>query len=143
MTMSSTAGLPEATARSTAGAISFGSTILSPWTPMLLAIAAIRYLPIPEHSLLLVLLMDLVWISIVWSIFNCLPIYPLDGGQMLSAVVGKNRSNLIHITGMVCAGALGLLLFWKIGTWIMPAFMAYFVWINYQGLQQSSIRPSN
>lgn len=109
----------------------------------ILVIAVIRYLPIPENSLLLVLLYDLVWISIVWAVFNCLPIYPLDGGQMLAVVVGSKRSNLVHITGMVCAGVVGLLLFWQLGTWIMAAFMAYFVWINYQALQQSSIRPSN
>lgn len=109
----------------------------------LLVIAVIRYLPIPETSLLLVLLFDLVWISIIWSVFNCLPIYPLDGGQMLAAIVGSKRSNLIHITGMICAGAVGLLLFWKLQSWIMPVFMAYFVWLNYQALQQSSIRPSD
>lgn len=107
----------------------------------LIAIAVIRYLPIPESSLLLILLFDLVWISIVWSVFNCLPIYPLDGGQMLAAVAGKKRSSLIHITGIVCASVVGILLFWKLGTWVMPAFMAYFAWINYQGLQQASVRP--
>ncbi|NDV61603.1 hypothetical protein G0Q06_03990 [Puniceicoccales bacterium CK1056] len=103
----------------------------------LLAIAVIRNFPIPENSLLLIMLFDLVWISIVWSIFNCLPIYPLDGGQMLAAVVGHKRSRLIHITGMVCASAIGILLFWKLGTWVMPAFMAYFVYINYKALQQT------
>lgn len=102
----------------------------------LLALVVMRYLPIPEYSLLRVLLLDLVWISFVWSVFNCLPIYPLDGGQMLAAVAGGKRTRLIHITGMVCATAVGLLLFWQIRSWIMPAFMAYFVWMNYQALQR-------
>jgi Zn-dependent protease len=105
----------------------------------LLAIVVIRTLPIPETSLLLVLLMDLIWISLVWSIFNCLPIYPLDGGQMLGAVVGDKRTSWVHITSIACATIIGILLFWQLGTWIMPAFMAYFVWINYQGLKPDKI----
>ena len=101
----------------------------------ILVIAIIRNFPIPESSLLLVLLHNLVWISVVWSVFNCLPIYPLDGGQMLSAVVGNQRSKLVHITSMCCATVVGILLFWQFGTFIIAAFMAYFVLINYQAIK--------
>ena len=100
-----------------------------------LAIAVIRYLPMPEGSLLLVLLFDLVWISIVWAIFNCLPIFPLDGGQMLALVAGEKRKRLIHMIGIICATGVGLFLFLQLGSWIFPAFMAYFAWINWQGFQ--------
>ena len=100
-----------------------------------LVIAVIRYLPIPEQSLLLILLYDLLWISIVWAVFNCLPIFPMDGGQMLAAILGGKRKRLVHMTGIVCAIALGLFLFWALRTWILPAFMGYFAWINWQAMQ--------
>jgi Zn-dependent protease len=102
-----------------------------------LVLAVIRFIPIPETSLLLILLYYLVWISIVWAVFNCLPIYPLDGGQMLSAVVGDKRRRLVHIAGIVTAVAVGISVYLLIGSWILPLYMAYFAWINWQALRLS------
>ncbi|RCL36521.1 MAG: hypothetical protein DBX01_00840, partial [Puniceicoccaceae bacterium] len=44
-------------------------------------------LSIPEGSLFLPFLRDLIWVSIAWSILNCLPVYPMDGGQMMAAIL--------------------------------------------------------
>ena len=101
----------------------------------MLAFVLIRYAPIPETSLLLVYLHYLAWISIVWAVFNCFPIFPLDGGRMLSAVVGDKRSKVVHSTGIFFAAAIGVLAFHYIGSWIIPLFMIYFIWINWQAMQ--------
>ena len=109
----------------------------------LISLAVIRYLPIPEQSLLLILLFDLVWISIVWALFNCLPIFPMDGGKMLAAIAGERRQRLVHIVGIVCAVGVGFFLFTLLRSWIFPAYMAYFAWINWQGLQEHTAPQSD
>lgn len=70
-------------------------------------------------------------ISIFWAVFNCIPIFPLDGGQMLAAVLGPRRAKGLHITSMVTAVILGL---WALtaGSIFMAAFMGFFVYQNYQ-----------
>ena len=49
------------------------------------------------------------WISIRWGLLNLLPIYPLDGGQVLKGVLGWNREKLAYLVGMVCA--IGLIIY--------------------------------
>ena len=103
----------------------------------LLALLVSRYLPMPEQSLLRVLLFYLIWISFIWAGFNCLPIYPLDGGQMLATVLGERRQRAISLTGMAFAAGMGVLAFVYLGSWVLPLFMAYFVWLNWQGFQRA------
>ncbi len=78
---------------------------------------------------------DLIWVSIVWALFNCLPIFPLDGGQMLSAVLGPRRRKGLHLTGIITAALIG---FWGIssGQLFIAIFMAFFAYQNWQYLQQ-------
>ena len=35
-------------------------------------------------------------ISFIWAIFNLVPVYPLDGGQLLNAVLGPKLKKLTH-----------------------------------------------
>ena len=58
-----------------------------------LLIIAARSIAMPEGSLFRPFLQDLIWVSIVWSILNCLPVYPMDGGQMLAAVIGPKKQH--------------------------------------------------
>ncbi|HEX8698557.1 MAG TPA: M50 family metallopeptidase [Myxococcaceae bacterium] len=52
----------------------------------------------------------LLWANLVLSIFNLLPIYPLDGGHALGAVIrrrgGARAEWLVHLISLVTAGAL-------------------------------------
>lgn len=75
-------------------------------------------------------------VSLIWAIFNCLPIFPLDGGQMLASILGPRRAKALHITGIVCAVVVGILGF-SAGYMIAAIFMALFAWQNYQMLQQT------
>ena len=80
---------------------------------------------------------NILWIiSLIWAIFNCLPIFPLDGGQMLASILGPRRAKVLHITGIVCAVIVGLLGF-AAGYMLAAIFMGLFAWQNYQMLQQT------
>jgi stage IV sporulation protein FB len=75
-------------------------------------------------------------ISIIWAIFNCLPIFPLDGGQMLASILGPRRAKILHMTGIICALIIGLIGL-KFGYMLVLVFMGLFAWQNYQMLQQN------
>lgn len=78
---------------------------------------------------------NLIWISIIWAVFNCLPIYPMDGGQMLSAVLGPRRAKVVHMTGIVTAAIIGMLALLTGGLFI-TIFMGMFAYQNFQYYQQ-------
>lgn len=102
-----------------------------------LAWALLSVLPIPEGSLMRDLLIFLVWVSFVWSILNCVPVFPLDGGQMLAAILGPERQKTTYLVGMLAAVALGLIGFLLLRSILLPIFMAYFAYQNWQQYQNA------
>lgn len=74
-------------------------------------------------------------ISLFWAVLNCLPIFPLDGGQMLAAILGPHRAKATHTTGVVCSGILGILAF-SSRQYFIAIFMGFFAYQNYQMLKQ-------
>jgi len=46
---------------------------------------------------------SLMLVSFVWSIFNMIPIFPMDGGQILGALLGNHRRRILHITSITIA----------------------------------------
>lgn len=82
-------------------------------------------------------LTDLWMVSIFWALLNLIPVFPLDGGQMLAAAMGPQRRNLmLQISiGVAVIGAVAL---WSTGIGVMmPIFLLFFAWQNYQELRQS------
>lgn len=53
-------------------------------------------------------LRDLIWINVVWGVFNLLPILPLDGGHVASDLFGARPAQVLSVAGAVGLGALGL-----------------------------------
>lgn len=53
-------------------------------------------------------LQDVIWINIVWGIFNLLPIVPLDGGQLASDLFGARPAKVLSVAGAVGLAGLGL-----------------------------------
>lgn len=93
---------------------------------------------IPEGSLFLPFLRDLIWVSIAWSILNCLPVYPMDGGQMMAAILGPKKQHYVHLISSIAAVAVGIAGYLYLGTILLPIFMALFAWQNWQSYQASS-----
>ena len=92
---------------------------------------------IPEGSLFLPFLRDLIWVSIAWSILNCLPVYPMDGGQMMAAILGPKKQHNVHLISSIAAVIIGIAGYLYLGTILLPIFMALFAWQNWQSYQAS------
>lgn len=95
-------------------------------------------LPIPPESLVFVFFRYLILVSIIWAVLNCLPIYPMDGGQMLASILGPQRERYVYLTGMLCAVLIGLAGLFLLNAWILFLFMAYFAWKNWGDFQRHS-----
>ena len=93
---------------------------------------------IPEGSLFLPFLRDLIWVSIAWSILNCLPVYPMDGGQMMAAILGHKKQHYVHLISSIVAIIIGIAGYLYLGSILLPIFMALFAWQNWQSYQDLS-----
>lgn len=93
---------------------------------------------IPEGSLFLPFIEYLIWVSIAWSILNCLPVHPMDGGQMMAAILGPNKRHYVHLISSIAAVAVGIAGYLFLGAILLPIFMALFAWQNWQSYQASS-----
>jgi Zn-dependent protease len=94
--------------------------------------------PVPEGSLLNVLMFYLIAISIIWAVLNCLPVYPMDGGQMMAAVLGPKRAHFVHLISAIVAVTIGILAYLYTTSFLLPIFMAFFAWQNWQAFQAST-----
>ena len=102
-----------------------------------LLIVLVPSISIPEGSLFLPFLRDLIWVSIAWSILNCLPVYPMDGGQMMAAILGPKKQHNVHLISSIVAVIIGVAGYLYLGTILLPIFMALFAWQNWQSYQAS------
>jgi Zn-dependent protease len=81
-------------------------------------------------------LLVLCGISFFWALFNLLPIVPMDGGQLLNAVLGPKRQNITYIVGIITAIGIGILAL-NFKLLIATLFMGYFAYQNFQLLRTS------
>lgn len=98
---------------------------------LVLALMSVSKMPSPHFEYFA---WTLCGISLFWAILNCLPIYPLDGGQMLAAVMGPSRQRGVYMTGVVCSGILGVLAISN-GEPFIALFMGFFAYQNYKSMQ--------
>ena len=101
----------------------------------LAALALLQIIPVPGESLFLYLVVFFVWVSLFWAVFNCLPIHPMDGGQMLAAILGPRRQRTVFAISAVCAILIGLLGYALLRSWLIPIFMALLAYKNIQDFQ--------
>jgi Zn-dependent protease len=79
------------------------------------------------------------WINAALLVFNLLPVYPLDGGQILRALLwfplGQTQSlRIATFIGLLGGAALGLYAFWSGSIWIgiMAFFLLSQAWAGWQ-----------
>jgi len=81
----------------------------------------------------------LVQINLLWTIFNLLPIWPLDGGQAAQTVLDmadpRNGARRAHILSLVTAGVLAVMVASWSRNFFLVLFLGYFAFINFQILQ--------
>jgi stage IV sporulation protein FB len=82
----------------------------------------------------------LIQINLLWSLFNLLPIWPLDGGQATQIVLSlydrARGPRWGHIVSLLCAGGLAIMAVSRGSNNLFNAlFLAYFAMMNYQMLQ--------
>lgn len=88
------------------------------------------------------------WINLVWNMVNLLPIWPLDGGQMTSAILmafnRRDGARRAHIVGLLTAGVLGVLSAtllqplverYQLDRLFLLIFFGFLAFANYQALQ--------
>ncbi|MBN1944912.1 MAG: site-2 protease family protein [Bradymonadales bacterium] len=51
---------------------------------------------LPDEFLLRVLVVGLLWINLGWSLVNLLPVWPLDGGQVLRTALDNRRRSQVE-----------------------------------------------
>jgi stage IV sporulation protein FB len=78
-------------------------------------------------------LASLTFVSIVWGVMNLIPIYPLDGGQVLLAWLGPSRSRLAFTVGMYCAIASAVL----VAAYNLLFSAIFFGMLAYENFQRS------
>jgi Zn-dependent protease len=121
---------------------SFAVTAAGPAVQILLGLGvfiALRYLP-PLNDNADYFLGTLVWISIAWAVLNLLPVLPLDGGQMLNAMLGPQRIRITLWITIIVSALVGLILFVRTHSVLFPIFLGMFAWQAYQALRENRWR---
>lgn len=89
---------------------------------------------VPNNKMLL-LVFYFVNVSIIWAVFNCVPVLPLDGGRMVEAALGPRRIKTTLLISVISASLLAVLGF-VFKQPFVAIFMIMFAWQNYQAYEQ-------
>lgn len=140
ITLQAFGGYASFPARSFTRVQSFLVTAAGPVIQIVLGIGALmilRYveLPTPAAEDFVESLME---VSFFWAILNLLPVIPLDGGQLVVALLGPKRFTISLWISLVVAvlAALGLLVLSGGRSFLFPIFMASFAFENWKLLQE-------
>lgn len=81
----------------------------------------------------------LIGISLIWAIFNLMPVLPLDGGRMVESLLGPRR---IKLTLWISTGVAAALAVFGLmsGAIFMTVIMGMFSYQSYKALKQISWR---
>ncbi len=85
---------------------------------------------VPEPSSmsgLAYLLRHLIVVSFWWALFNLLPVFPLDGGQILCGLMSKPRKAYFVSAH---AAAVFALTFFVLGWWLLALLMGFLLYFN-------------
>lgn len=124
---------------------SFLVTAAGPAAQLLLALLvylALSYIPFLSKNINgTYFLSRLFLISVFWAVINLLPVLPLDGGQLVNALLGPARIKItLWITIVTAvAAAIGMLV-WSPSNFLFPIFLGMFAYQAVQALKENSWR---
>jgi Zn-dependent protease len=104
----------------------------------LLVMGLFRMLPEQMNQNGAYFLGTLMLISFFWAILNLLPVIPLDGGQMLNALLGPERIKITLWISIIVAVTAGLLMYYLTGSILFPIFLAMFAWQAFKALKDNT-----
>lgn len=91
------------------------------------------------HPYLQLFIYSMLWVNIMWGCVNLLPVYPLDGGQICSEIVGGNQvfgpEPLVHKISIGVA-ATASVAFLSLGHTYAAILFGYLGFVNFQMLQR-------
>ncbi len=99
----------------------------------LVALALVPLVMVVKSQWLAIAVFDLVQINILWSLFNLLPVLPMDGGQILRDFLGPRKIKIAVWTGAIFAGIFCLLALY-VSQWFLMVFFGYLAYANYKNL---------
>lgn len=105
---------------------------------ILVAMIGYRLLDQPDHEYVDVVYGNLMWINIGFAIINLFPLFPLDGGQSLEALLGMAGVRTARIWALrvsVLTGILGAVLMVNLGLTGVAIMFGLIVMMNVQELQ--------
>jgi Zn-dependent protease len=81
----------------------------------------------------------LLFVNIVWGILNLVPVYPLDGGQILHALLARMTGitgiKQTFITGVMLGGLIAFYAAYQMQNAFLTALFGYLAFQNYQLLE--------
>ena len=127
---------------------SFWITLWGPLSDLILAAIAFGVILVlkltvptflPEHAYMELFLVYMLWINLVWGIFNLLPIYPMDGGKICAALLSKFLKPALALkTGVIISMTccIGLAVWAFFSEQIFMLFIAFYMLvINMAGIK--------
>ena len=94
-----------------------------------------RFYP-PEPGIQRELAWMIVFVNLIFSLVNLLPVLPLDGGHMLQAALGPHRLRVTAGVGMAVAVLVAIGAVTMLHSFFMALFFAWFAWQNFQVFKQ-------
>jgi len=79
---------------------------------------------------------QMLWVNVIWSLVNLLPVIPLDGGRVCEAALGQRRTRLVYQISLIVAVGAAIFMWTQWGALfaaIMFAMMALDSWRALQG----------
>lgn len=94
--------------------------------------------PLPISPYLMLFLYFVGQISIFWAVVNLLPVFPLDGGQMLHAMLGPARLRATLWISILTAVTAAIYVYLS-GGGFFAFFLALFAWKAWKALQENRL----
>ncbi len=97
---------------------------------------AVGFLPMGVASILKALIVVNFW----WFFINLLPIYPLDGGQIVCGLIKPTEMRLAHGISIYAAILLSMV-FFLLHLWLAAIFMLILLYVNWKWWRAFSATP--